>query len=69
MRRKTLYRKETNFKVYEISPGYGKYKGKFVAECRGWGGGRSWLEAFDSLDEAIEFIEKRSAPTHGALKL
>lgn len=58
---KNLYEKETTWGVHSVTQGRGKYAGKFIYESRGWGGARGTFRVFDTLEEAIEAVDRATA--------
>ena len=71
MRAKELYCKETNWGVHTVTEGFGKYKGKFVAQSSGWGGARGYFRVFDTLEEAKGHVDHqiRPLPKNDVIKL
>jgi len=61
--KRELARFETTWGAHTIVPGRGKNAGKFVAESRGWGGKRGYWHAFDSLEEARDYVARQVKPS------
>lgn len=62
MKKKVLYEKETNWGVHEVTEGFGKYKGKFIAQSNGWGGARGYFRVFDTEEEAKAHVDHQTRP-------
>jgi len=60
--RKPLYEKETNWGTHEVTEGFGKYTGKFVAQSRGWGGARGYFRIFETFEEAKAHVDRQTRP-------
>jgi len=61
-RQKVLYEKETNWGVHQVTEGFGKYTGKFIAQSSGWGGARGYFKPCDSLKEAKAWVDRQTRP-------